>query len=475
MGLKVGQNNQRVLRSINTTQANREKATRQIASGKRIEFAADDAAGSQIAESFTTQIKGSVRAARNAYDGIHLAKHADKSLEQISNILVSMRELAVQSANDINTAEQRQSLDSAVQQFVDEVDNIAHKSDYGTIRLLDGSFINKALHIGTEYQNATRVQIQNSSADYLGRYAVQDTEAVNGERLNRGDLLINGIKIRGTTEVDDALSSTMARTSAIAKAEAINDSQRLSQVTAFVNRTKLTGTHTVDGGVLDRENHIVINGEVIAGFEVLDADGNDRLIDTINGFTNTTGVHATLNADGRLELTADDGRNIHVHSVGLGHEITGLDRQAGDRIDRSHLTLFSRDLISITDPNNAQGEFKIGVDEDDLIGVNELQVLSTIDVRTRDSANKALTIITRAQEAVLKARGQLAGLENRLEFTVNRLNEAGQKAYAAREKVVEADLAHSTAELSRNTIVQNAFTNVLAQANQDSFRVLSLL
>ena len=113
--------------------------------------------------------------------------------------------------------------------------------------------------------------------------------------------------------------------------------------------------------------------------------------------------------------------------------------------------------------------------EDELIGVNELEVLSTIDISTRRGSDRALTIIGRAQEAVLKARGRLAGLENRLEFTVNRLNSAGQKAYAARSKVVDADLAKSTADLSRDTIVQNAFNNVLAQANQDNFRVLSLL
>ena len=115
------------------------------------------------------------------------------------------------------------------------------------------------------------------------------------------------------------------------------------------------------------------------------------------------------------------------------------------------------------------------MDEDDLIGVNELRVLSTVDVSTRKGANKALTIIGRAQEAVLKARGQLAGLENRLEFTVNRLNAVGQNAFIARGKVVDADLAKSTADLSRDTIVQNAFTTVLAQANQSQQMFLELL
>ena len=302
---------------------------------------------------------------------------------------------------------------------------------------MDGNFINRALHIGTGYKENQRVTIDSSSSDYLGRYAVEDTEAVNDEILNRGDLLINGVRIRGTTAVDDQLSSTLARTSGVAQAQAINDATRLTDVTAFVNETELKGTHTIDGGTLDAENHIIVNGHVIAGFDVLDADADDKLIDTINAHSQKTGIHAEMDPSGRLRLVAEDGRNIHVESVGRGHEITGINHQSGDRIDRSHLTLFSRSLISISDPNNAQGESKIGVKEDELIGVNELDVLSTIDISTRRGSDRALTIIGRAQEAVLKARGRLAGLENRLEFTVNRLNSAGQKAYAARSKVVD--------------------------------------
>ena len=231
----------------------------------------------------------------------------------------------------------------------------------------------------------------------------------------------------------------------------------------------------VRGGRLDGDNYLAINDKLISGYDISADDADEQLIGAINQLAKETGVVAHYNGDRRLVLTAEDGRNIHIKTVGNAGQVTGVMAASGSQIARGTMTIVSDDLFRITDPANGQSEFKIGVAEDEIIGLNELDVLSTADVSTVPGANRTLTIIDRVNEAVSRSRGKLGGLENRLEFTVSRLNKMAQHAYSARSKVRDADIAKESAVMVKNNIVQTAFTNVLAQANQQSFRVLQLL
>jgi flagellin len=448
---------------------------RNLSSGKRINRAADDAAGSQIAESFTTQVKGSTRAARNAFDGMSLAQTSEATLGSIANILHKMKELAVNAATDTLTTADRKTLQAGAQALTDEIESIGTQSNFASLSTLDGSFLDRAIHIGPNYGDAPRISIADARAQYLGRYAVRHTNAMSDEGLETGDLMVNDIRVRATVAVDDRVSSTQARSSAIAKAEAINDASNLSNVTAMVEQNEYHGPGEMLGGTLDSSNSLVINGEVINGFTARIHDADEGIRDMINQASKKTGVVASIDRKGRLQLMAEDGRNIHIKTTGNAHEITGLRTSAGDTVSRGTLTLVSEDLFRITDPSQGGAESKIGVVTNEIVGPNELNVISTIDISTRTGANRALVILDHAQEAVIQSRGKLAGLENRLEFTVSRLNEMAKNSYIARGKVVDADFAKEAADLAKNNIVQTAFSNVLAQANQDSFRVLQLL
>ncbi|MBV71023.1 MAG: hypothetical protein CMH52_06690 [Myxococcales bacterium] len=452
-----------------------ETSMQRISSGKRINATRDDAAGSQVSESLTTQVKGASRAARNAYDGANLARTAEAALGTVSNILHEMRSIAVQAANDTLVDADRASLQLGIQAFIDEVEHIGTSTNFANIALLDGTFLNQGMHIGSGYKEAPLVSIEDTRAKYLGRFAVAQTDRMNEHGLETGDLRINDVRIRATVEQDDRLSTTQRRASSIAKVAAINDAFTRSRVNAFVNRNDFVATGDVVGGTLNNENFLSINDQVISGYDISADDADETLMGAINHLADKTGVVAHFNADRRLVLTAEDGRNIHIKTVGNAGQITGVMAASGSLVTRGTMTILSDDLFKITDPSNAQGEFKIGVNEDDIIGLNELDVLATADVSTVQGANRTLSIIDRVNEAVIHSRGKLGGLENRLEFTVSRLNKMAQHAYSARSKVRDADIAKESAVMVKNNIVQTTFTNVLAQANQQSFRVLQLL
>ena len=136
--------------------------------------------------------------------------------------------------------------------------------------------------------------------------------------------------IRGTVPSDDVLSTSNSAGSAIAKAAAINDATQYTGVRAIVNKTAVSGNSSIGGVTLNSENYIVINDEMITGFEVRDNDASGSLLDAINAISNKTGVSARLDEKLNLVLEAEDGRNIDVEVAGLASNLN-LDMTGGLR------------------------------------------------------------------------------------------------------------------------------------------------
>jgi flagellin len=127
-------------RNLNASQNDVATALQRLSSGLRINSAKDDAAGLAISERFTAQIRGLNQAARNANDGISLAQVAEGALAEVTNNLQRIRELAIQSANATNSADDRAALDSEVQQLITEINRVGTSTNFNGVALLDGSF-----------------------------------------------------------------------------------------------------------------------------------------------------------------------------------------------------------------------------------------------------------------------------------------------------------------------------------------------
>ena len=475
-----------------------------LSSGLRINSAKDDAAGLAITNRFTAQIRGLNQAVRNSNDGISLAQTAEGALNETTNILQRIRELAVQSANDTNSDADRASLQAEVKELKFELDRIAETTNFNGNNILSGDFISREIQVGANVGETLNISISAAGTNDLARQARYDADRfVNA--TNFGGLTITGVagetRVRATVDVDDNFSTTLKSASAISKAAAINDSKDITGVRALVGETSVTGLSNIQSFSLDENNFMTINGEKITGFEIQNNDATSVLVDAINNSAADTGVIATLSAQGELVLTAADGRNVEVDfssaslSTAIGFDsvsafsasnptanadvalITntvggGATVSTTGFVATGKLTLQSTGLFELTNDTNTQS---IGFDNGGVYGVNSESAVSSIDIGSRDGAVNAIDTIDLALEDISTQRADLGALQNRLESTINNLSTTSENLSASRSRILDADFATETANLSRNQIIQQAGVSILAQANQQSQIALSLL
>ena len=155
-------------RNLNQSQSELGVSLQRLSSGLRINSAKDDAAGLAISNRFTTQINGLNQAARNANDGISLAQTAEGALQESTNALQRIRELAIQSANSTLSAGDRQALQSEVNQLVSEIDRVANTTTFNGLNLLDGSFTSQSFQVGAEANQTIQVSVNGSTGSILG-------------------------------------------------------------------------------------------------------------------------------------------------------------------------------------------------------------------------------------------------------------------------------------------------------------------
>ncbi|MEM9620775.1 MAG: flagellin, partial [Pseudomonadota bacterium] len=314
-----------------------------------------------------------------------------------------------------------------------------------------------------------------------------DTGSVNA--LVAGDVVINGVSIGASLATDDTASNSDNAGSGIALAAAINRSSDQSGVSASVNATTLVGG-TAQSVTTVASEAITINGVATADISTDTnlADDTNRAIaiDAINLISGQTGVIASDNGT-TITLTAADGRNISVgvESEALGDAV-GLDASATSgvyltagtvEVVTSTVTLESAGSFEITagTSNGDSGVTNVGLEQGEFGGASSGQFLTEVDLSTVAGAEDALSAIDNALDAVNRERANLGAIQNRLDSTVTSLAINVENLTAARSRILDADFAVETAELSRTQVLQQAGVSILAQANAQPQLVLSLL
>lgn len=311
-------------------------AMERLSSGLRINSAKDDAAGLAISQRMTADLRGLKVASRNAQDGISLAQTAESAMSSVSNSLQRMRELSVQSANGIYSAEDRQALQAEVSQLITEIDTVASRTNFNGIKLLDGSAKSLLLQTGSRAGETVTLNIGSARAGELGTGrtpALTGTGAFEAtaanltvnQALQAGDLIINGVTIGSSLASSDTLSSGEKAASAIAKAAAINAATGETGVRAEVGKAVMTGTAMTAGAATGT---VTINGVTTASITSTAnaAESRERVVAAINAIAGQTGVMAidTSDNNGGIRLEAADGRNIIVSLATLTAAQTGL-------------------------------------------------------------------------------------------------------------------------------------------------------
>jgi flagellin len=310
-------------RNLDKSQSANQQALQRLSSGLRINSAKDDAAGLAISTRFTSQINGLNVAVRNAGDGIALAQTAEGALGSMNDSLQRIRELSVQSANATNSDVDRDALQAEVSQLVAEISRTADDTDFNGRKLLDGSF-SASFQVGANAGQTIDVSIGELTADKLGSSSQAGVSAQGtANKLDNGDLVINGEGIRASVSGDDKLSYDGKETSGIAKTAAINEVADKTGVTATVNENVAVGSKMVAGAAdASADTTVKLNGVDIS---IQGTDGTDdadlsatrgSVIAAINAKAEQTGVTASDGGnDGGVILTAADGRNITLETV----------------------------------------------------------------------------------------------------------------------------------------------------------------
>lgn len=458
---------------LNKSQDLSNQALERLSSGLRINSAKDDAAGLAISSRFQSQINGLNVAQRNANDGISLAQTAEGALNEASNILQRIRDLSVQSANETNSASDRQALQDEVNQLGSELDRIATTSEFNGKKLLDGSFGTATFQVGA---NANET-ITATTADFrTSQFGLQQVEgavaSATGDAVGR-IATAEAVTVNGALGTDTF--DTEAGDSAADVASKVNNITDETGVTASA-RTSADATFAASGAYsLDIQSD---NDEVVTvSFSLSSATGQSALsaaVTAVNDVSAKTGVTAQVNDDATgVTLTNANGENITVTANGAQAGNVTIGGQAV-AADDSVLTL-TGEVTFDSDRSFSLGATTAGEVLTAVSEVSELQSVSELDVTSVAGATDAIGIVDAALSAVNSQRAKFGALQSRFDSTISNLQTSSENLSAANSRILDADFAAETAKLSKSQVLQQAGISVLAQANARPQQVLSLL
>ena len=480
-------------RNLGMSQSALNTSIQRLSSGLRINSAKDDAAGLAISERMTSQIRGLNQAVRNANDGISLAQTAEGALGTVTDNLQRIRELAVQAANATNSASDRAALNQEVQQRIAEIDRVGSQTAFNGQKVLDGSFGNASFQVGANANETIDINLSvGTRANQIGQISTAAGTAVTNAASSAGGLTIqvgtgNAVSVGASSAyagngANAGATTAMDGTSAYAKLAAINASGA-SGVSATASNSVTEGTPfgTVTNGTggtaaykLDINGTTVINNTTAGA--VITADD---VVSAINANAATTGVSATKDATtGAITMTSSDARNITVAetvTAGTGGTGAGLSTNiASDNLGAATTTFGTIDLQSTQAITLAGADVaKFGFAAQTY--AVDSTTLTSVDILSVTSANDAIQRIDAALTSVSTLRSTFGAIQNRFESTISNLQGTSESLSAARSRILDADFASETANLTRGQILQQAGTAMLAQANSLPNNVLSLL
>ncbi|RYJ63607.1 flagellin [Pseudomonas songnenensis] len=478
-----------------------------LSTGSRINSAKDDAAGLQISNRLTSQINGLGVAVRNANDGISLAQTAEGALQQSTNILQRMRDLALQSANGSNSGTERSALNAEVGQLKKELDRIADTTVFGGQKLLDGKFSDVNFQVGSNAYETIGFSIASAETKELSHTYKQSEVAFAGFGLAGTSPTIKGVEKDQTltAKLDGQAYSVDVKTGDSAKV--ILD--RLTSATKgnLTGEAKTQTTITAGGYVADTTFGLTLNGKTFSVNAGADAAGTaanlqdaieknfskeieagDIAVSTTGAavsFVDNTGGNFSLKLDSLGGSAATPGGSFEVQGLefdgttdaGAAETISAAGEAANVTGDISFKT---KSLTAALYSSEGAGGVTTSTKDADGVGVvtNTADVIKTVadvDISKVSGAQDAIAILDAALQKIDNQRADLGAVQNRFDNTIANLQNIGENVSAARGRIQDTDFAAETATLSKNQILQQAGTAILAQAKQLPQAVLSLL
>ena len=454
-------------RMLGITSGAQAKSTEKLSSGYKINRAADDAAGLTISEKMRKQIRGLDKASSNAQDGVSSVQTAEGALTEVHSMLQRMNELAVQSANGTNSSDDRQAIQDEVDQLTTEIDRVAETTKFNEIYLLKG-----------DNSNTKNVYMKGHDAGLKGT-------------------LTDGAK--SATFTMDTLQAGDKYTIA-GKEYTIGSAT--TEVTALIDKANTDATADTANKTVDVNGKTYTITYNAAGNTIADADGTaitlDDLKKAVTGGSKVTYGNTSLTAmtDADTDGVDDDDSSIITKDV------------AETKIKAELLTANNIGTVdqaaTVEDANTANGKTSYTINKGyatvaDTLSFNlhvgadaDMTNKITVDIDTMNSANLGIkginvkdasgTEATYAIDAIADAvakvssqRSALGAVQNRLEHTIDNLDNISENTSSAESRIRDTDMAKEMVNYSKNNILAQAGQSMLAQANQSNQGVLSLL
>ena len=444
-------------RMLNVTTSAQSKSTEKLSSGYKINRAADDAAGLTISEKMRKQIKGLDRASTNAEDGVSAVQTAEGALTEVHSMLQRMNELATQSANGTNSNTDRKAIQDEIDQLTTEIDRVSETTKFNETYLLKGDGSEKAHNVNAHDAGLDGVTLTDKG----------DKVDVTLKTLNAGDK----VSIAGK-------NYTIG--SSVADAQALVTGQQTDGGSITVNGEKYTWNKTGGaGGTGSWEKGGTAITITIAGGDVV-SDGTK----TLTAMKDDTTADGIDDNDSTV-ITAGKAYQLQTAEIVKASSI-GADTAATTATNTAYnnaTTTFTLNKGTVSYKDGLSFNLHVGADADmtNKITVNIDSMNSAglgikgIKADTEQDATYAIDAIADAISTVSSQRSSLGAVQNRLEHTINNLDNVVENTTSAESRIRDTDMAEEMVNYSKNNILAQAGQSMLAQANQSNQGVLSLL
>ena len=444
-------------RMLNVTTSAQSKSTEKLSSGYRINRAADDAAGLTISEKMRKQIRGLDQASTNAQDGVSSVQTAEGALTEVHSMLQRMNELATQAANGTNSKDSdRQAIQDEIDQLTTEIDRVSETTKFNETYLLKGEAGTKTINMKahdaglkgtlTDNGDGTATFVMDSLKD-------GDSVSIGGKTYTIGSkkadvvakitaagqtFTVNGQEITTVDTYNDKDTDQKAGKYTVADAKAlVKDGATVKLGTGeykVMTDNDANGIDDTDASVISKDvAYGLASKELLAANQIGDTKGSARVAD------------AGAKADGSFKITTGQAEVANSLSFSLH---VGAD---ADMTNKIQVNIDAMDSASL--------------------GIKGLNVKDA----SGNAATYAVDAISDAISKVSSQRSSLGAVQNRLEHTINNLDNVVENTTTAESRIRDTDMAEEMVNYSKNNILAQAGQSMLAQANQSNQGVLSLL
>ena len=462
-------------RMLNITTGSQSKSAEKLSSGYRINRAADDAAGLSISEKMRKQIRGLDQASTNAEDGVSAVQTAEGALTEVHSMLQRMNELAVQASNGTNSQTDRDAIQSEIEQLTTEIDRVAETTKFNETYLLKGSDSTKDIYMKghdaglkgelTDGATSAKFKVAAGALDAGKSVTIGGKEYTIAATEAEAKALIVAPNTGKSTFTIDGNSYDVDQDGKIYKTGDTNP----------LNKDDLPGgTGATAAGVTDLQALIKAGSKVTAGGKEVtvikdgDGDGIDdsdsSVITAAKAVTLMTNELTAANNIGATKTAATVNAGTYASATGVTFDITKGTAEVADKLN------FNLHVGSDADMTN-----KINVNIETMnssyLGIKGVNVSDDTGL----AATYAVDAIADALQKVSDQRSSLGAVQNRLEHTIANLDNVVENTTSAESRIRDVDMAEEMVEYSKNNILAQAGQSMLAQANQATQGVLSLL